>query len=70
MAEDADLADNAEEKTIDVIKGKLEEGFSANVDPCSEHFTHHQKTCKQLTQISGITKLTGHGYRYVLSEIK
>lgn len=46
MVEDADLADNAEEKTIDVIKGKLGEGLSANMDPCSEDFMHHQKTCK------------------------
>jgi len=37
-----DLADNTEEKTIDEIKEKLEEGFNANV-PSSKGFTHHQE---------------------------
>lgn len=38
-----DLADNTEEKTIDEIKEKPEEGFSANVDPSAKDFTHCQE---------------------------
>lgn len=74
MVQDAaDLADNTKakkKKTIGGIKGKPEGVFSTNVDPSSESLIYHQKTCKQLTQISGITELPGHGNSYVLSESK